>query len=86
MKKSDFKTQLIKWVIKPLLCIIGSTCICHMVFGNLNVPGGIRAAELIFRMLFTTAVYALLLIATNAFDKEDVRWAANIFKGKINRI
>ena len=86
MKKSDFKTQLIKWVIKPLLCIIGSTCICHMVFGNLNVPGGIRAAELVFRMLFTTAVYALLLIATNAFDKEDVRWAANIFKGKINRI
>lgn len=86
MKKSGFKTHLIKWIIKPLLCIIGATCISHMVF-EIAVPSPYSVAvNLVIHIVFTVIIYAFMLRVTGAFDRDDVRWALGIFKDKnINR-
>jgi len=82
MKKSSFKTHLVKWVVKPLICIIGATCVAHMCFeafgGNLFSP----PVNLIFHILSTTVIYVLLLRVTNAFDKDDMAWAMGILRDR----
>ncbi len=82
MKKSGFKTHLIKWIIKPLFSIVGSTCLCHIIFNVTDLQFLTPTAELITHITICVAIYALLLIATNAFDREDLNWAINIFKDK----
>ena len=78
----SFKTHLVKWVVKPLICIIGATCVAHMCFeafgGNLFSP----PVNLIFHILSTTVIYVLLLRVTNAFDKDDMAWAMGILRDR----
>ena len=87
MKKSGFRTHLVKWIIKPLLCIIGATCIAHMVFELIKIKIFSAPANLIIHIISTTVIYALLLRVTGGFDQEDMQWAIGILKDKkINKI
>lgn len=82
MKKSGFKTHLVKWIIKPLFCIIGATCVAHMGFELIGKTALAPPAELIIHIASTTAVYALLLRLTNAFDRDDMTWFLGILGNK----
>lgn len=77
LKKSGFAPNLIKWIAKPLFCIVGATCLCHMMF-ELSKPQNYSALSLTAHILITVGVYAILLISTNTFDKDDIKWAINI--------
>ena len=69
-----------KWLGKPLLCIVGATCFSHILLslaGSLPCPPWLC---LILHIVFTAAVYLLLLLATDAFDRDDIRWVRSIFK------
>lgn len=82
IKKSGFTPHLFKWIVKPLFSIIGATCISHMVFDVISLDAFSAATSLCIHVIFTIIVYALTLIATNAFDREDIKWAINIFKDR----
>ena len=80
IKKSGFKTHLIKWIIKPLFCIIGSTCIVHMLFDLVSLSTLSAPIKLTVHIISAILIYAILLIATNSFDKDDIKWAIGILK------
>ena len=82
MKKSGFKPHLLKWVIKPLFCIIGATSVSHIAFRFLALTQISSVTRLIVHIAFTVLTYAVMLRATDTFDKDDVKWALNILKGK----
>ena len=82
MKKSGFKPHLVKWIVKPLLCIIGATCISHMGFAIISLSDTPSSLKLVIHILTTAIIYALLLVFTASFDKDDIKWAFSIFKGK----
>ncbi|MBQ7294304.1 MAG: polysaccharide biosynthesis C-terminal domain-containing protein [Clostridia bacterium] len=80
MKKSGFKTHLTKWIIKPLICITGATCLCHIIFSLANTTLLSPALKLATHILATLLAYALMLVITDAFDRHDIVWIARIFK------
>ena len=82
MKKSGFKTHLIKWIVKPLFCIIGATCIAHIAFEFISLSGVSRAVGLVIHILSATLIYAVLLVVTNTFDRDDLKWFAGILRDK----
>ena len=82
MKKSGFKTHLTKWIIKPLLCVAGATCLSNIIFSHAKQLFNSSAISLIIHIAFTLFSYVLMLIATNSFDKEDVLWVSKIFKNE----
>ena len=76
--KSGMLPRLIKWLGKPLLCIVGATSTAHMLFRSfpLNVlPDWLC---LTIHIVVTLVLYAMLLLATCGFDREDVAWAWRI--------
>ena len=80
-KKSGFVPNLVKWIAKPLLCIVGATSICHMLFEYFS-PTGYCALSLTLHIITAIIIYTVLLMITSAFDKDDIKWALNIFKDK----
>lgn len=82
MKKSGITPHLVKWIVKPLLCIVGATCISHMAFELIVLTSMSNALQLVIHILFTAFIYALLLVLTASFDKDDIKWAISIFREK----
>lgn len=78
--KSDMIPQLIKWVGKPLLCTVGATCMAHMLFSAVALDALSDWLRLTVHIAVTVILYALLLIGTCAFDREDLRWAWGILR------
>ena len=80
MQKSGLVTHLIKWVCKPLLCIVGATSLARLLFFLLplaSLSGGVR---LTVHITVTTLFYILLSVATFSIDKEDLQWVAGIVR------
>ena len=82
MRKSGFKPHLLKWVIKPLFCIIGATSLSHITFKFLSFDQISSPLRLIIHVVLTTLAYSAMLRATDTFDKDDVKWALRILKGE----
>lgn len=80
MKKSELKTNITKWITKPLICIIGSTSISHMIFEFIKTKSVQQSSplSLSIHIFVTVIIYAFLLIITQAFDKEDLKWVIGI--------
>ncbi len=76
--KSGMVPRLLKWISKPLLCIVGATCLSHMVFSLIDLSPLAGWLSLSVHILFTVLVYLLLLIATAALDREDLAWLRRI--------
>ena len=72
--------KLLKWVGKPLLCIVGATCMAHMLFTTVNLEMLPNWLCLTVHIAATVILYALLLIGTCALDREDIRWAWSILR------
>ena len=79
---SDTRVRLIKWVYKPLLCVVGATCSARAILSLMpsqGLPIGWSAA---WHCLFTLALYLLLLVLTGCLDREDRAWVATLFARK----
>lgn len=71
------KVRLLKWVYKPLLCIVAATWGARVVFGRSTPAPSAPAIGL--QMTVTLCVYLLLLILCRGIDREDLLW----FRGLI---
>lgn len=80
LEKSHMKPRLIKWIGKPMLCIVGATCMAHIFFSLISLSALVPWLRLALHIVLTAAVYAILLIATAAFDRDDLIWAWGILK------
>ena len=80
IKKSDVRPKIIKWILKPLLCIVGATCLCHMLFKGLPLTSVAPALRLVIYIVITALIYLTLILATYAFDKDDVKWLQSILR------
>ena len=77
---SGMKPRLAAWVLKPILCIIGSTSVTKLVFSHLpiSLPAPLT---LTLHISVSALIYVSLLKLIRAFDVEDGKW----LKGIINR-
>ncbi len=73
-KRCNTQIKIVKWLIKPLLCIVGATSAaklltsCDMFIGMTGDNLGI------FGISITVAVYIILLIGTCAVTVNDIKW------------
>lgn len=83
LSKSKMQPRLLKWVGKPLLCIIGATSLSHIIFRLVSLSPENGWLCLLLHILTTAGIYFILLTATAAFDSEDIRWLSGILKREI---
>ena len=76
--KSGMIPNLIKWVGKPLLCIIGATCMARVIFILLPLTAFSGGMRLTVHIAVSVLIYLALLVLICGFDREDIRWAAGI--------
>ena len=76
---SNTPTRLLKWVYKPLLCIVGATSTVRLILllTDLNLPS--PALSILLHCTAVLAVYILLLYLTGSIDKEDLKWVGSLF-------
>lgn len=66
------KTNVIKWVVKPVICIVLSTAISRFVF-NFGVFGfSLGKMTTVFEISFTAIVYLLLSYLTGSISNEEI--------------
>lgn len=80
IEKSGMLPKLIKWVSKPLLCIVGATCMAHILFSFALLPSLAGWLRLTVHITTTAFLYLALAVLTFGIDGEDIRWAINIFR------
>ena len=80
MKKSEFKTHLIKWIVKPLFCIIGATCLAHIAFRFIEMSYLVSWLRLMIHISVCVIIYILFLLLTNTLDRDDMKWIIGIFR------
>lgn len=80
IEKSGMLPKLIKWVSKPLLCIVGATCMARVLFSFVTLPFLLGGLRLTVHIATTALLYLLLAVVTFSIDREDIRWAIRIFK------
>ncbi len=75
---TETPTKLLKWVYKPLLCIVGATCAARVIlnFVDLQASG---VAALVLHCAGTLLLYLLFLILTCCVDREDLQWFGTLF-------
>lgn len=73
---SKLTPHVIKWVAKPLLSIVGATCITRLLYTL--IPAVLTPPEHILALVFLICValflYAILLFITGGIQKRDVVW------------
>ena len=79
MLKTGLRPRIFKWVVKPLVCAISSSLIGKFVFTFSAFSLG-GAAGLVLRICTVLTVYIILIVLTQALDREDTRWIIGIFK------
>ncbi len=75
---SGMRPRVFSWLVKPLLCIIGSSALTRLAFNALPVQLS-PALSLTLCIAVTAGLYILLLRLTRAFDDEDKIWIKGIF-------
>lgn len=78
LSKSRMKPRLIKWIGKPLLCIIGATCLTRILFPQKAFLSIYQSIYLTFLIISTALFYIILLVATASFSLEDITWVKSI--------
>ncbi|MBQ9132378.1 MAG: polysaccharide biosynthesis C-terminal domain-containing protein [Clostridia bacterium] len=71
--------HLLKWVYKPLLCIVGATCGGRVLLlaSRIVIPN--PALSIVFHCLVVLILYLLLLLLTQSLDREDLQWIKTLF-------
>ena len=72
--------RLLKWIYKPLLCIIGATCISRVLYQKAICSIPLGAYSVIIHSATVLLLYLLFLILTGSLEKEDLRWIGSFFQ------
>ncbi len=72
--------HLLKWIYKPLLCIVSATVGIKAVLPYLCRVLGDGALSTVFLCVLTVALYILLLRVTGCIDREDLSWFSTLFR------
>lgn len=77
---SKTHTHPLKWVYKPLLCVVGATCAIRCLFQSLPfiIPGA--PLSITVHCLASALLYVALLRLTRALDKEDTDWIRGLIR------
>ena len=82
----NLKPPIISWVAKPLLCIIGATCVGRLLYTAFSGRWATseRVGNLTILLFVVIFLYALLLFFTGAIKKPDLVWLGSFFKKEKN--
>lgn len=72
------ETRPLKWVYKPLLCILGATFASKTILSLFPVTQ-LTAATLVLHCTITALLYLILLLIMRSVDREDVSWFSTLF-------
>lgn len=72
--------RLLKWVYKPLLCIIGATSLTRILLHLTRFSIANSALSIIVHCLLTLMLYVLLLRITGSLEREDLEWFGTLFR------
>ena len=76
---SKTRVQILKWVYKPLVCVLGATFAAHALFSVLPQNRLSIGGNATLHCLFTLGLYLSLLVLTGCLDREDRAWVATLF-------
>jgi stage V sporulation protein B len=81
----EMKAHIISWVAKPVLCIIGATCIGRIVY--VFLPTSLESiASLVYLISIVIILYMMLLIAIGTIKKNELHWLGSfIIKSQKSR-
>lgn len=79
---SHAPVRLLKWVYKPLLCIVGATSVVRLFLLLLPFHVANAALSISLHCALTAAVYLCLLLLTGAIEKEELSWLRGFFSKK----
>lgn len=77
---SSTGVRLFKWVYKPLLCIVGATCMMRILLELTSFSISIPSLSILLHCLWTMALYVVLLLLTKSIDREDIQWFKTLFQ------
>jgi len=79
---SKTPVRVLKWVYKPLLCIVGATCAVRafLVLSGWEIPNAVLS--IVLHCIIATLLYLILLLLSGALDREDVCWIRGLFVRK----
>lgn len=74
LSRVNVRVEISKWIVKPLVCIIGATSLTGG-FTTLISPGRLHvAADAFFSVLICALVYFVLLRLIGGVNRDDIRW------------
>lgn len=73
--KCNVRISVMNWVLKPLLCVIGSTSLQNCVSGIIG------RTDTVLNISLCAVFYIIFLRLTMSFDKRDVAWLKNAISG-----
>lgn len=74
LRLTRFRPSLVRLILRPLLSVIGATCLLRLAVFLLpsSLPAG--GGKLTLHILIAALLYLLLLCATGTFAKSDIKW------------
>ena len=82
---SKTPVRLFKWVYKPLLCIVGATCITRALLLLCDLRVANAALSIVLHCLITLLFYVILLLLVGGIEREDLTWFGTLFARQADR-
>ena len=76
---SQTPVRLFKWVYKPLLCIVASTCTVRYLFPLIGLTPANATASIVLHCISAVLFYLLLLTLIGGLEREDRIWIKSLF-------
>ncbi len=76
---SKTPVRLLKWVYKPLFCIVCATAAVRFLFPLLGIVFSSTALSIVIHCVSAVLIYVLLLVLTGSLEKEDRDWIGTLF-------
>lgn len=74
LRITRFRPALVRLVLRPLLAVIGATCLLRLAVFFLPVPPPAGGGRLALYILIAALLYLFLLVITGTFSKSDAKW------------
>lgn len=80
LRRTDINVQLIKWLAKPLLCIIGATSCTRMIMSVSQMQVFNYNILLVLNISITVIIYIAFLRFTWSLNNDDIKWIKSVVK------
>ena len=73
LSKVSFAPDIVSWIVKPILSIVGSTTLTKYIFKSLNLASVSKIFELVICIAFSLLLYFVFLFLTGALEKKKIK-------------